>query len=388
MAEYLSQEEINQILIAVNSSPSTVTKRPDKFSKEQLQAVSYIHETFAKLLTYSLSAYIRSMCYVHVLSVDELTYDEFIRVVSASVPSTLAVVNMNPLKGSAILEISTEITFAIIDRICGGSGDGTKFQNKLTKIETSIMENIIAHMLGNLRKAWNQVLDMNPQMKAIDTDPQSVRIVSPNEIIILVMLKTKIGKAEGMINVCIPSSTIEPIMEKLTNWYWNKNQDNTQSVSSVTEKPSGEKSGRIPKEKMRKKFKPFARINRADPASLLNFIYNEHPQIIALVLAHVKPDKAAIILQNLYHDLQSDVFRRIAVMDWVREEITSEIERTIENMLNELSFERNNSIAGGVESACKLLNFVDRASEKQIINNLEKKDPELAEEIKKRAGIT
>jgi len=383
MTEVLSQNEINQLLTAINGASSTGTKRPDKFSKEQLQAVSYIHETFANLTTYRLSAYMRSMCHVHVSSVDEFTYEEFIR--SLPAPSTLAVVNMNPLKRSAIFEISPEITFSIIDRLCGGSGEGTKFQHELTDIETPIMENIIVHLLGNLREAWNQVLDMNPQVKAIDTDPRSVRIVSPNEIIILVTLEIKTGKEKGMINICIPSSTIEPVIEKLTNWYWNKNQDNTQSASSVTEKPSEEKNKPISKENKRKKFRSFAHINRVDPATLLNFIQSEHPQIIAFVLAHMKPNKASIILLNLLHDMQCDVFRRIAVMDWVRDEIASEIERTLENKINSLSFKKNNSIAGGVECAANIFNFLDKASSKQIIDKFEKEDPYLIEEILKRA---
>jgi flagellar motor switch protein FliM len=384
MAEYLSQEEINQVLITVNGASNAVINHPDKFSKEQLLAVSYIHETFANLTTYSLSAYMRSMCYVRVSSVDELVYDEFIR--STPALSTLAAINMNPLKGSAILEINSEITFAIIDRLCGGSGDGTIFQHGLTEIEKSIMDNIIVHMFGNLREAWNQVLEIHPKVKAIHTDPQSVRIVSPNETVILVTLETKIREAEGIINICIPSSTIEPIMEKLTNWYWNKNQDNTQSASSVTEKPSERKSWHIPKEKKRKKFRPFYRINRVEAYMFLNFIQSEHPQIIALVLAHMKPDKAAIILLCLPLDMQSDVFRRITVMDWVRDEIVSEIERVIENMIIALSYEKNCSIAGGIESAAKIFNRLDKASSKQIIDKFEKEEPDLLEEILKRAG--
>jgi len=118
----------------------------------------------------------------------------------------------------------------------------------------------------------------------------------------------------------------------------------------------------------------------------LNFIQQEHPQIIALVLAHLEPQKASIILQNLPHELQSDVSRRIATMDRVSHEIIREIERTLENKLSTLSSE-DYSAAGGVESIAEILNLVDRASEKQIIEALEEEDPELAEEIKKRIFV-
>jgi len=385
MAEELSKEEIAQLLKAINTASGTETKRPNKFSGEQIQAISYIHETFANLTTYSFSAHIRSICHVHAVSIDELTYDEFIR--SLPSPATLATINMNPLKGSTILEISTETTFAIIDRMCGGFGEETKFQHELTDIEKSIMDNIIVQMLGNLREAWNQVLDMHPQVKAIDTNPQSVRIVSPNEIVILVTLKIKIGEVEGIINICIPSSTIEPVMEKLSNWYWNKNQDDTPSTSSITAKPSEEKSEHIPKEDERKNFRSFDYLNRVNPAILLNLIYNEHPQIIALVLAHMEADKASVILQNFTRDIQSNVLQRIASMDRVKLEIASEIERILENKLIALSSdEKNYSIVGGIDSAAKILNLFDQYSKKSVIDEIEKVFPELAEEIQRRAG--
>jgi flagellar motor switch protein FliM len=384
MAEVLSQDEINQLLTAINAMPpGMVTKSPDKFSGEQIRAISYIHETFAILTTCSLSAHIRDMCHVHVSSVDQLIYEEFIRSVPA--PATLAAITMSPLKGVAILEISPEITFAIIDRICGGSGDGTKFQHELTDIEKSVIENIIVLMLGNLREAWKTVLDAQPQMKAIDTNPQSVRIVSPYEIIILVTLEIKIGKTEGMINICIPCPTIEPIMEKLSNWYWNKNQDDTPPALSTAEKSSEERSEHIPKENERKNFRSFDYLNRVDWYVLLNLFYNEHPQVIALVLAHMEADKASFILQNFPLDIQSNVLQRIATMDKVRLEITSEIERILENKLIALSSEEENySIAGGVDSAVKILNLTDQYSKESIINGIDKEDHELAEEIQKR----
>ena len=135
MNEVLSQDEIDQLLQAISTGeseadefkPVTDTRRikiydfrrPDKFSKEQIRTVSNMHETFARLTTTSLSAQLRTLVHVHVASVDQLTYEEFIR--SIPTPTTLAVINMDPLKGNAVLEIAPEITFIIIDRLFGGS---------------------------------------------------------------------------------------------------------------------------------------------------------------------------------------------------------------------------------------------------------------------------
>jgi flagellar motor switch protein FliM len=233
MTETLSQDEIDQLLTAISSGdmeteevstqqdPRKIKiydfKRPDKFSKEQIRTVSIMHETFARLTTTSLSANLRSLVQVHVASVDQLTYEEFIR--SIPNPTTLAIINMDPLKGSAILEIDPSITFSVIDRLFGGVGEGTKVVRELTDIEASVMEGIIVRILGNMREAWTQVIDLRPRLGQIETNPQFAQIVPPTEMVVLVTLETKVGEIEGMMNFCIPYLTIEPIITKLSAQY-------------------------------------------------------------------------------------------------------------------------------------------------------------------------
>ncbi len=234
MTEVLSQDEIDQLLTAISAGDTETEdfrpvndtrkikiydfKRPDKFSKEQIRTVSIMHETFARLTTTSLSAQLRSMVHVHVASVDQLTYEEFIR--SIPTPTTLAVINMDPLKGNAILEIDPSVTFSIIDRLFGGTGQGTKVQRDLTDIEQSVMEGIIVRILANMREAWTQVIDLRPRLGQIETNPQFAQIVPPSEMVVLVTLETKVGEEEGMMNFCIPYITIEPIISKLSSQFW------------------------------------------------------------------------------------------------------------------------------------------------------------------------
>jgi flagellar motor switch protein FliM len=234
MTEVLSQDEIDQLLTAINAGDTEPEvfrptadvrkikiydfKRPDKFSKEQIRTVQIMHETFARLTTTALSATLRSMVHVHVASVDQLTYEEFIR--SIPTPTTLGIINMDPLKGNAILEIDPAITFSIIDRLFGGTGEGTKSQHELTDIETSVMEGIIVRILGNMREAWATVIDLRPRLGQIDTNPQFAQIVPPNEMVVLVTLETKVGDVEGMMNFCVPYLTIEPIIGKLSAQFW------------------------------------------------------------------------------------------------------------------------------------------------------------------------
>ena len=132
--------------------------------------------------------------------------------------------------------------------------------------------------------------------------------------------------------------------------------------------------------------RPFDFIRRTDPSHLLNFIQQEHPQTIALILAYLEPNKASYILQELNEDIQSDVARRIATMDRTSPEVLREVERVLEKKLSTLSSE-DYTTAGGVESIVEILNLVDRSSEKSIIESLEEEDPDLAEEIKKRMFV-
>ncbi|MDR2481098.1 MAG: flagellar motor switch protein FliG [Spirochaetaceae bacterium] len=132
--------------------------------------------------------------------------------------------------------------------------------------------------------------------------------------------------------------------------------------------------------------RPFDFIRRTDPAHLLNFIQQELPQTIALILAYLEPNKASVILQNLPHEVQAEVARRIAIMDRTSPEVLREVERVLEKKLSTLSSE-DYTAAGGVGSVVEILNLVDRSSEKQIIEALEEEDPELAEEIKKKMFV-
>jgi flagellar motor switch protein FliG len=132
--------------------------------------------------------------------------------------------------------------------------------------------------------------------------------------------------------------------------------------------------------------RPFDAIRRQDPAHLLNFIQQEYPQTIALILAYLEPVKAAAILQNLPAEIQPEVSKRLATMDRTSPDVLREIERVLEKKLSTLSSE-DYTAAGGTQAIVDILNVIDRTSEKAIIEALEEDDPDLAEEIKKRMFV-
>lgn len=132
--------------------------------------------------------------------------------------------------------------------------------------------------------------------------------------------------------------------------------------------------------------RPFDFVRRSDPTQLVSFIQGEHPQTIALILAYLDANKSAMVLSALPHEIQADVAKRIATMDRTSPDILREVERVLERKLSSLASEDYN-VVGGVDSIVEILNFIDRSTEKLIIEELEEDDPELAEEIKKKLFV-
>ncbi|MET3318441.1 UNVERIFIED_ORG: flagellar motor switch protein FliG [Peribacillus simplex] len=132
--------------------------------------------------------------------------------------------------------------------------------------------------------------------------------------------------------------------------------------------------------------RPFDFARKADPGQILNFIQNEHPQTIALILSYLDPTQAGHILSELPQEVQADIARRIALMDSTSPEIINEVEQILERKLS-ATVTQDYTQTGGVEAVVDVLNGVDRSTERTILDALETQDPELAEEIKKRMFV-
>lgn len=239
MSEILSQEEIDALLSALAPEEpagggSAIQskraeephkkirvydfKRPNKFSKEQIHTLQAIHENFARLLATYFSAHLRTVVQISVHSVEQLTYDEFIR--SLPNPTTLSIFQMDPLEGNAIMEINPSIIFTIIDRLFGGPGEAPEKIRDLTDIERVVIEKILARMLDILREAWDNIIQFKPKLEMLESNPLFTQIVSPSEMVVLISFRTQFGDNEGLINLCIPFIVLEPIISKLSAHFW------------------------------------------------------------------------------------------------------------------------------------------------------------------------
>jgi len=132
--------------------------------------------------------------------------------------------------------------------------------------------------------------------------------------------------------------------------------------------------------------RPFEFVRKADPNQLLNYIQNEHPQTIALILSYLSPSQAAQILSSLPQEKQAEVLRRIAIMDSTSPEVVKEIERVLETKFSNI-VSQDFTVAGGVQTVVDILNSVDRGTEKYIMEELDIKDAELSDEIRKRMFV-
>lgn len=233
MGDVLSQSEIDALLNALSDGQVDVEemkttktqkrvrvydfKRPNKFSKDQIHSLHNIHENYCRGLTTYFSGNLHSVVESSVLSIEQITYDEFIR--SLPNPTVLALYSLSPLEGTVLLEISPALTFAVVDRLLGGQGEGAEKNRDLTEIERTIIGNRLSQMILISEEAWSEVYQIKPQFLSMESNPQFTQIVAPNEMIVLITLEVRIGEAVGMINICLPYLVLEPILDKLSTFF-------------------------------------------------------------------------------------------------------------------------------------------------------------------------
>jgi len=189
-----------------------------------------IHENFARLTTSYLSANLRNVVQVSVASVDQTTYEEFIR--SVPNPTIINLFSINSGTGQALLEMNPNISFAIIDRLLGGPGSTLRERRPLSEIEQRIIKTVTDRLLHTLNDAWFNVCNLKARTVKLETNPQFLQIVSPNETVAVIVFKVILGEVEGFMNLCMPFISLENLIDNLSAHYWFSQQ------STEKEKPN------------------------------------------------------------------------------------------------------------------------------------------------------
>ena len=249
MGDVLSQNEIDNLLQALSSGELDAEEikdsdekqiknydfaRPAKFSKEHLRTLEIIFEHYGRLLSTNLPVYLRKAIQVEVMNSEAVSYSEFSNALSN--PVLLGIINFAPLKGNIILEIASNLGYAMVDRMLGGEGEPLEKTREFSEIELLIIERILTVCVNLLHEPWENVVDIHPRLERIETNSQFAQIISPSEMIAIVTINIKIGDVEGLMNVCLPYLTLEDIMDKLNTKHWYstmQDKDEQQYVDAI-----------------------------------------------------------------------------------------------------------------------------------------------------------
>ena len=233
MGEVLSQSEIDSLLAALSTGELDTEKitqqdekqvknydfaRPAKFSKEYLRTLEFIYEHYGRLLSTTLPVYLRKHVQVSVVSSETVVFSEFSNALIN--PVILGVVNFHPLPGTIIIDMASNLGFAMIDRMLGGQGVPLKKGRDFSEIELTIIDKIVTICMQLMKEPWKNVVEIDPFLEKVETNPQFAQIISPTDMIAIVTLNIKIGDVEGLMNICLPFFTLENVMDKLNTKYW------------------------------------------------------------------------------------------------------------------------------------------------------------------------
>jgi flagellar motor switch protein FliM len=233
LGEVLSQNEIDNLLAALSTGELDAEQiqdvedkqvknydfsRPTKFSKEHLRTLEIIFEHYSRLISTNLPVYLRKNVQVSVVSSETVTFNEFSNALSN--PVILGIIDFIPLNGTIIMELATNIGYAMLDRMLGGSGTPMEKSRDFSEIELTILQKIMVMFTQLLREPWKNVIEINPVLSRLETNPQFAQVIAPTDMIAIVTLNLKIGDVEGFMNFCLPFFTLEDIMDKLNTKYW------------------------------------------------------------------------------------------------------------------------------------------------------------------------
>ena len=235
MAKILSQDEIDALLTTVSSSEPTPEsqssesdrlrsvvvydfKHPNRVSKDQIRTLENMHDNFAGHFGSALSSMLRSIVDVDLVSVDQITYSEFIlSLVSPSCTYTFAA---PPMDGLCLVDFNPTLTFSIIDRMFGGHGKILETERDMTGIERSVMTRVAGRLYADLQRSWEHLVKIGIEQRSFETNPHFIQIVPPGESVVVISFQVKLFQSTGLLTICYPYMSLEPIITKLSGQNW------------------------------------------------------------------------------------------------------------------------------------------------------------------------
>jgi flagellar motor switch protein FliM len=219
LSRQLSQVEIDAVFQNIRDRKRETPaakfdfRRPDRIPKSQVRAIHLLHDTFVRNLVSSLSAYLRSYLIVNLVSVEQLSYSEFLDGLPS--PTCMVSLGLRPYDGNGVLELNPSLVFPILEMLLGGSGKTSPpMQRDITEIEQKLLDGLFRIILGDLREAWKGVTAVDFTIEAMETEPQLLHILAPNEAVVAIAVEVRIGETVGMMNIAMPSIVIKMMRQK------------------------------------------------------------------------------------------------------------------------------------------------------------------------------
>jgi flagellar motor switch protein FliM len=181
--------------------------RAEGLPRSIMQALHTIYTPFARATGSAISMYLRTPVHISLLSVDQVTYDQFVR--SVPDPTVIAVFSMKPLPGNGLLELNPSCGFWMIDRLLGGKGDIIKAPRPLTEIEHSLIEGTISIILSELAKSWQHVASITPDLQTMSHSAALAEIAKPADSVVVSSLEVTAGEMTGMASICMPATSLK-----------------------------------------------------------------------------------------------------------------------------------------------------------------------------------
>jgi flagellar motor switch protein FliM len=206
-------------------------RRPDRLSKEQVRALYLLHDLFSHSLSSNLPIFLRTISEVTLISVEQQAYVDYLQ--GLPDPTAMFSLSMQPLQGVCVLELNPSLAFPVIDRQLGGAGAPVTESRALTEIEQEILEGFLKLVIDDLREAWKPLVEMEMEIVGRETRPQMHQIVAPNEVVLTIVFQVQVGDARGMMSLCIPALTLEPVIEKFNQSFYSPDREATVEQTHV-----------------------------------------------------------------------------------------------------------------------------------------------------------
>lgn len=187
-------------------------RRPDRLSKEEIRSLYLLHDLFAHGLSSSLPLFMRAVCEVNLISVDQQSYGDYLK--GLADPTCIFTVSAKTLHSVFAVEFGSSIAFPVIDRMLGGEGKGLSTPRAATELELQVLEGFLAVVNENYREAWKAHVEFETEIVGRETHPQLLQIIPPNGIVATVVYQVQIGDAKGLMSICLPVELLEPIIKK------------------------------------------------------------------------------------------------------------------------------------------------------------------------------